>query len=208
MKTFRIKRKYVHIAMVLLLIIILVILFSIYYYHTQIATNKNYPVIEFTDEYETEISVQVTEMDLLKGVRAFDAEDNDLTANIAIEQMSNLIKGNRREIVYVVSDSDNNVTKITKEIQYTDYKPPVLRSISKNPVIEERKYSEILDCFRATDVIDGDISEKIKIESVDTSADSISSGVFPVEVSVTNSCGDTVYLKSTVTLFEQGGNAR
>lgn len=208
MKVFLKKRRYLNIVMVMLIIIILFILFSIYYYNTQIGTNKNYPIIEFSDEYKTEISVESTEQDLLKGVTATDVEDNDLTANITIEQMSNLIKGNRREIIYVVSDSDNNVTKVTKEIQYTDYKPPVLKSIARNPVIEERKYSEILDCFRAIDVIDGDISEKIKIESVDTSAESISSGVFPVEVSVTNSCGDTVYLKSTVTLFEQGGNAR
>ena len=77
-----------------------------------------------------------------------------------------------------------------------------LVKLKEKPIIEERKYAEILACFKATDVIDGDISEKIKIESIDTSSNSINSGIFPVELSVTNSCGDTVYLESTVTLIE------
>ena len=201
MKRF-LNRRFVKIFIFMIILVILFILFSFYYYETQIRKTVNYPIIEFSDEFKTEISVNSTQQDLLKGVIATDVEDNDLTSNIIIEQMSNLIKGDRREIVYVVCDSDNNVTKVTKEIQYTDYKSPVLKPLQEKPIIEERKYAEILACFKATDVIDGDISEKIKIESIDTSSNSINSGIFPVELSVTNSCGDTVYLESTVPLIE------
>ena len=145
---------------------------------------------------------QSTQQELLVGVSAYDAEDGDLSTDIIIEKMSNIIKGNRREITYVVCDSDNNVTKVAKEITYTDYKKPVIKPVSDVPVIKERKYADILACFKATDVIDGDISSKIRIDSIDTSRDSINRGVFPVTLSVTNSCGDIAYLESTVTLVE------
>lgn len=203
MKRF-LNRRFIKILMMMVILIILFILFSIYYYETQFRKTINYPTIEFSEEFKTEISVTATEQDLLKGVIATDVEDGDLTADVIIEQMSNLIKGDRREIVYVVCDADNNVTKVTKEIQYTDYKSPILKPIQEKPIIEQRKYSDILACFKAIDVIDGDISEKIKIDSIDTNSNSISSGIFPVELSVTNSCGDTVHLESTVTLVGGG----
>lgn len=203
MKRF-LNRRFIKIIMMMIILIILFILFSFYYYETQLRKTINYPTIEFSDEFKTEISVTATEQDLLKGVIATDVEDGDLTANVIIEQMSNLIKGDRREIVYVVCDSNNNVTKVTKEIQYTDYKSPILKPLQEKPIIEQRKYSDILACFKAIDVIDGDISEKIKIDSIDTNSNSINSGIFPVKLSVTNSCGDTVHLESTVTLVGEG----
>lgn len=185
----------------MLILILLFGAFGVYYYNNK-RKIQNYPVITFSDNYKTSVSVKVTEQELLNNVTASDVEDGDLTNDIIIEQMSNLIKGNRREVVFVVCDSDNNVTKVTKEITYTDYQKPVITSIEKVPVIKERKYADILSCFKATDVIDGDISDKIRIDSIDTSKDSINKGVFPVMLSVTNSCGDISYLETSVTLIE------
>ena len=184
------------IAMVLVTAL-LILFFAFYYYDTNISKRKNVPVITFSESYKTKISVKSTQQELLVGVSAYDAEDGDLSTDIIIEKMSNIIKGNRREITYVVC-----VTKVAKEITYTDYKKPVIKPVSDVPVIKERKYADILACFKATDVIDGDISSKIRIDSIDTSKDSINRGVFPVTLSVTNSCGDIAYLESTVTLVE------
>jgi len=194
-----------HIVRYISMFLILLVLFGVfgyYYYSTGKKKTENKPAISFADSYNTEISVKATTQELLKGVTASDVEDGDLTNDIIIEQMSHIIKGERREIVYVVCDSDNNVTKVTKEIKYTDYTKPVIESVEKVPVIKERKYADILSCFKATDVIDGDISEKIRIDSIDTSKDSINRGVFPVVLSVTNSCGDVAYLETSVTLVE------
>ena len=150
-------------------------------------------------------------MDLLSGILATDIEDGDLSLDVIIESMSNVIisedkktkvKTVTRDITYVVCDSDDNVTKVTKEIKYLDYKEPVIESVDKVPVIRERKYADVLACFKATDVIDGDISDLIKIESLDSSRENIRRGVFPVVLSVTNSCGDTVYYNTAVTLIE------
>ena len=171
-------------AMVLVTVL-LISFFAVYYYNTNISKKKNIPTITFSENYKTKISVKSTQQELLAGVTAYDEEDGDLSTDIIIEKMSNIIKGNRREITYVVCDSDNNVTKVTKEITYTDYKKPVIKPVSDVPVIKERKYADILACFKATDVIDGDISSKIRIDSIDTSKDSINRGVFPVTLSVT-----------------------
>lgn len=173
-------------------------LFGVYYYNRVIKVNVNYPVIEFKDNYKKTVSVRSTEEDLLKYVTATDIEDGDISDNVIVEQMSNLIDGNRREVVYSVCDSDNHVTKITSEITYSDYTPPVIEPI-EDSVINERKYTAVRSCFRATDVIDGDISNKIKIVSIDTSKGTSTRGVFPVTLTVTNSCGDVSYLESTVT---------
>lgn len=196
------QKKSIKILAVIIIMVILFGAFGYYYYISELEKKHNFPEITFSDNFKTEVSVKVTEQDLLVGVKATDVEDGDLTADVIIESMSNLIKGDRREIVYVVCDSDNNVTKIKKEIKYTDYTSPVIESIESKPIIKERKYADILSCFRATDVIDGDISDKIKIESVDTSKESINRGVFPLILSVTNSCGDTVRLETSVTLIE------
>ena len=174
-------------------------LFGVYYYNRVIKVNVNYPVIEFKDNYKKTVSVRSTEEDLLKYVTATDVEDGDISSNVIVEQMSNLIDGNRREVVYSVCDSDNHVTKITNEITYSDYTSPVIEPIEEDPVINERKYTAVRSCFKATDVIDGDISNKIKIVSIDTSKGTSTRGVFPVTLTVTNSCGDVSYLESTVT---------
>ncbi|MEE1280832.1 MAG: hypothetical protein UHK60_01065 [Acutalibacteraceae bacterium] len=174
-------------------------LFGVYYYNRIIKVNINYPVIEFKEDYKETVSVKSTDEELLEYVTATDVEDGDISKDVIVEQMSNLIEGNRREVVYSVCDSDNHVTKVTKEITYRDYTSPVIEPIEEEPVINERKYTAVRGCFRAIDVIDGDISNKIKIVSIDTSKGTSTRGVFPVTLTVTNSCGDVSYLESTVT---------
>lgn len=199
---FRNKRYLRHIFSIALLISVF-ILFVFYYYDTTIVPTKNVPVITFSENIKNEVSVDYTDIDFLKGVTASDVEDGDLTLSIVVEQKSNIFKGNMREIIYAVCDSDNNTTKIAREIKYTDYRPPVIEAISDNPTIKSRKYSEVLSCFRATDVIDGDISNKIQIDNVDTSGSNVANGIFPVTLSVTNSCGDVTTLQQTVKLIEE-----
>lgn len=199
---FKNKRYLRHIFSIALLISVF-ILFVFYYYNTTIMPTKNVPVITFSENIKNEVKVNYTDTDFLKGVTASDVEDGDLTSSIVVEQKSNIFKGNMREIIYAVCDSDNNTTKISREIEYIDYKPPVIEAVSDNPTIKSRKYAEVLSCFRATDVIDGDISNKIQIENIDTSGNNVTNGIFPVTVSVTNSCGDVTTFKQVVKLIEE-----
>ena len=191
---------------------VLAVAFGLFYYNrTKFMKKVNPPVITFSDKYKTNVSVKVTNTELLNGVMATDVEDGDISLDIIVESVSNMvlenedgtkIKGVERDVTYAVCDSDNNVTKATQRIRYTDYKPPVIAPLEKVPTIKEKRYSSVIACFKATDVIDGDISEMLKIESLDSSTDNIRRGVFPVVLSVTNSCGDKVYYNTVVTLIE------
>lgn len=185
------------------LLLAMFICFGYYYYKTTIEPTRHKPEINFAENIRQKVTVDYTDTDLLKGVTAYDVEDGDLTANIIIEQKSNIYGGNKREIVYVVCDTSSNVTKAKREVTYVDYKPPVIESIEESPRIKTRKYSEVLSCFKASDVFDGDISDKIQIESIDTSGDNVKKGIFPVTLSVTNSCGDVTIYKKTVKLLEE-----
>ena len=186
----------------ILILSLMFLIFGRYYYDKQVQVKANPPIIEFSEDYKEVVSVTYTDEDFLQYVTATDIEDGDLSNSVIVEQMSNLIEGNRREIVYAVCDSDNNVTKINKIIKYSDYEPPVIEAIDEEPTISERKYVQVLACFQATDVIDGDISNNIKIVSIDTSGSTKSRGVFPVVLSVSNSCGDVSYLETSVTYVE------
>lgn len=191
---------------------LVVVAFGLFFYNRAKQLKKvNPPVITFSDKYHTDVSVKVTKMELLDGVEAIDVEDGDISLDVIVENISDIVLGNEgssttkdiaRTVTYAVCDSDDNVTKATQTIHYTDYRPPVIEPIDKIPVIKEKRYSNVLACFRATDVIDGDISELLKIESLDSSTENIRRGVFPVVLSVTNSCGDKVYYNTVVTLIE------
>lgn len=195
----KIKIRFVRFVVRMLGLALIFGLFGFYYYNRVIKVNVNYPVIEFSDNYRETVSVRSTDEDLLEYVTATDAEDGDISKNVIVEQMSNLIEGNRREIIYSVCDSDNHVTKISKKITYSDYTSPVIEPVDEESIINERKYVAVRACFKATDVIDGDISNKIKIVSIDTSKGTSTRGVFPVILTVTNSCGDVSYLETSVT---------
>ncbi len=197
------RRRIVRAISMILMFCFMLGVFGSYYYSKEIQVNINRPQIIFDPKYKSLISVESTEEDLLQYVTATDVEDGDISSEIIIEGLSNLYEGTegeyKREVTYVVCDSDNNVTKMEKEIIYSDYTPPVIVSIEEKPVIHERKYAAVIDCFQASDVIDGDISHKLKIVSIDTTRGTENRGVFPVVLSVTNSCGDVSYLETAVT---------
>lgn len=85
-------------------------------------------------------------------------------------------------------DSDAHVAHRTRTVRYTDYAPP------KFALSRELRYSvgtavQIRDRLTATDLIDGDVSERIKVTSSGLSA--YAEGTYPVTFEVTNSLGDT-----------------
>ena len=197
------RRRIFRLVSMLLMFALMLAIFATYYYSREIQVKLNPPEIVFDPEYTSVISVESTDEDLLQYVSAIDVEDGDISSEVIVEGLSNLYEGSegeyKREVTYVVCDSNNNVTKVKKEIIYSDYIPPVIESVEEKPVIHERKYADVLACFKATDVIDGDISHKLKIVSIDTSQGTENRGVFPTVLSVSNSCGDVTYLETAVT---------
>lgn len=80
---------------------------------------------QFTvDEGALEVSVQDGPEALLRGITAQDGMDGDVTGSILVEKLSDFYDGNRRLVTYAAFDSDDNVSKASREIVYTDYSSP------------------------------------------------------------------------------------
>ena len=86
--------------------------------------DKTYPVISI-DEEIIDVSIKVTDEELLKGVTARDAKDGDITSKIIIESVSDFIEHGVSIVTYSVCDNDNHATSATRKIRYTDYTEPV-----------------------------------------------------------------------------------
>lgn len=126
---------------------------------------------------------------LLEGVTAWDEKDGDLTGSILIQGTSGTVTGSETTITYAVVDSDDHVATVTRTVQYTDYTPP------RFALSSELRYSvgsvlRVKDRLTAYDVVDGDISDHIKISSNSSIVSGVE-GTYPMTFEVTNSLGDT-----------------
>lgn len=174
------------------------IAFGFYFINSRKPTYNEKPQISIPGGLTNKFSVTATDEDLLAGITADDREDGDITSNLMIESLSPFVDGQKRIVTYVVFDSSNNVTKIEREIEYTDYTSPKIVQIKK-PKIHNKKVAEILDCYKAVDVIDGDISGRIRIDTL-TVAPNVGN-IYHVTLLVSNSCGDITRLSVKVELL-------
>ena len=151
------------------------------YYHYR-AEDRTLPVLQCPDE-PLVISVGENSREkLLEGVTAWDDKDGDLTERVLIQGIAKTVEGSETTITYAVVDSDDHVAHRTRTVRYTDYAPPQF-ALSR-----ELRYSvgaavQIRDRLTATDLIDGDVSERIKVTSSGLSA--YAEGTYPVTFLVT-----------------------
>lgn len=183
-----------------LVFIVTLLTFSAFLFIKKIGTDNTYPVIEIA-EGVLEVDVDVTEKELLKGVTAYDKKDGDISSNIVVESVSRFIKGTECIVTYAVSDSDNHVAKVTRNIKYKNYTSPKF-VMSDSLVFALGDNINILDTIGATDVIDGDISDKVVISATDYNDNA--AGVYSLSLQVMNSKGDASYLDITVYVEDVG----
>ena len=151
------------------------------------------------DSGELQVSISAGDEVLLQGVTATDKRDGDVTSTLAVESISNFIERGRRKISIVAFDKDNNVTRTTREVVYTDYSSPEF-SLS-SPLRFSCNTDNMMEGLTAVDCLDGDISNKIQITyEEDFSYSSL--GAQKVIYSVSNSAGDVVSLPVTVELYD------
>lgn len=176
---------------VMLAFIVTTALFVVFYVGEKMTTDNTIPVITVEEEI-IEVSFNATNEELLQGVTAYDEKDKDITDKIIVESVSKFLEPGVCKVVYAVCDNDNNVANAIRKIRYKNYESP------KFTVHESLCYSiydkiNIANAIKAKDCIDGDISRSIIVTSEDF-AGSVA-GVFNIDVSVTNSKGDTASLK-------------
>lgn len=174
-----------------------VILYSV---HRDMARGGRAPEIIFSQE-EIEVETGADEQTLLQGVTAMDKEDGDVRASLMVEHVSKLVEENVVEATYVAYDSQNHVSRASRRVRYTNYTSPTF-SLSGPMLFMSKNVGDLLDSVKASDVIDGDLSLKVHASFDDTTSALSSAGVHDVELSVTNSLGDTVRLTVPVRVVE------
>lgn len=145
-----------------------------------------------------EVSSSDTAAALLEGITAYDEQDGDLTAHVVISGISKLISNDTAKVSYMVFDSDDNMAVYTRQIRYTDYHCPTFE-IVRPLMYSSTEDVSLLDRIIATDVVDGDISHKIRVSTLEATNNS---EVYNISIQVSNSIGDTVWQKLPVILLE------
>ena len=189
---------------VIVFFIITIIVFVGYHFINFISTDRTIPVIQMEKDSIT-VPVEGGDKAILEGIKAMDEKDGDITENLFIESRSNFMEKGRFKVIIAVADQDNHVVKTEREVTYSNYRSPQfsLTGPLKFEVSEEGHDDlNIATNIYANDVIDGNISDKIRISS-DYTISRNNPGDYHMEFIVTNSMGDTVKFPVTVTLYSE-----
>ena len=161
------------------------------------------PVIK-VDGNSVTVSCTAGEEAMLEGVTAEDKKDGDVSDTLMIETMSNFIEKGRRNITIAAFDSDNHVTKVTREVVYNDYHSP--RFTLSEPLRFPKNTTTILSGMGVEDVLDGTLTSNIKT-SGDYYVEVDTPGEYSMVFTVTNSAGDVSELPATVEIYDPAEEA-
>jgi hypothetical protein len=166
----------------------------------QMRTDHNAPEITISEQL-LEISALEPRSALLQGISAQDDVDGDVTASLVVESVQ-LVDGNgTAAVTYAAFDQAGNVAKEQRRILYNDYVRP--RYSLNQPLLFTHSNPDLLDVVSARDILDGDISHRIRATALDK-VDSNYNGFYNVRFQVTNSLGDMVELVLPVEIYSPG----
>lgn len=178
------------------LIIVLVLLIG-----AQVATtlyqksqDRNDPPVISCPKEVLEVSAIDPKSVLLTDMTATDPQDGDVTDRIIIGSISQLIEERVAKVTFYVFDTDNNMGVCTRLIRYRDYHRPRFSIISPL-VCDPTEEISLSTRLTATDVLDGDISDRIGI-SILTATENPE--ISFVTVHVSNSVRDVATLQLPV----------
>jgi len=184
----------------ILLIVLFAALCGLHGYTSYMQTFDGYdvPPVLVSDRETLEISVKDDKSILLTGISASDDQDGDLTADIQIAGISKLINDNTAKVTYLVFDSDQNMATLVRPVRFVDYTAP--RFHIREPLVYYRSESiQLLDRLSVTDVIDGDITDSIRISQLSPTS---AGETYLVMCQATNSMGDTIFLELPVIQYD------
>lgn len=151
------------------------------------------------DEKKITISVKDEEDVLLQGITAKDNKDGDVTDTLVVDNISTFNGEGKRYVTIAAFDTSNNVGKVTREVEYSDYRAPHFDVTA--PFVFSKNENRFLDNITANDVIDGDLTGGIHFAD-NTSIYSDTPGEYEAKIQVKNSAGDTATLPITLKIVE------
>lgn len=187
----------------ILLVLVLAVVAVLYFFQdltNQFSSSKEPPVLTCDSEL-LEISVSDGKEAMLTGITAADDQDGDLTGQVLVTGVSQLVGDNTAKVTYAVFDSDDNMATLTRSVRYTDYRLPRF-SLEEPLTYGSTENMALLDRLHAEDTIDGDVTGNIRVSYLEETEDS---QVCDIKVQVTNSMGDTAWLTLPVILVEDTG---
>jgi hypothetical protein len=175
----------------ILLVLVCTAVFAVYLYKMTLRDTAAPSIHIPTDTLR--LSVFDGQEKLLEGVTAKDARDGDVTDMLVVEGISSLRSDHSATVTYAAFDKSGNVSKATRTVVYSDYIPPRF-SLTQALLFPGNVVANILQRVTAEDMLEGDLSQRVKAELVGESASIDSVGIHQVQLRVTNSMGDTAYL--------------
>ncbi|MBP3368894.1 MAG: hypothetical protein J6L71_05620 [Clostridia bacterium] len=167
---------------------IVVLIISVIFHFQQMRVDKTVPTITVEGDV-LEVSLDVTNEELLKGVSAHDEKDGDISDKVIVESISRFTSPGVSLVRYAVCDNDNHVAFATRTIIYSNYTAPRF-NLTDSLVFSISQNINIRDILGAVDSIDGDISDKVIITANDYTANI--PGVYYISAKVANSKGDII----------------
>lgn len=137
-----------------------------------------------------EVPCAYTRQDLMKGIRAWDEEDGDLTDEVVLSTLSRFLEDGVCNLTYVVFDDADQAASLTRKVRFVDYHAP--RFTLTTPLVYEEgmgTYNDIVSALRAQDVLDGDRTEWIVRTATNLNFQTV--GTYSVSFEVSNSFGDS-----------------
>lgn len=186
------------IKQVLIILIVLLVMGHVASYLYLGSSDRKVPPVMHCPDDVLEVSSSDKESVLLQGITATDPQDGDITNRIVIAGISKLVTSDTAKVTFIVFDSDDNMASCVRRIRYTDYHRPTF-SIVEPLVYSTTEEITILPRLEAQDVVDGNISNNIRVSTREATSNS---EIFYVSIQVTNSVGDTSLLKLPVMLLQ------
>ncbi len=162
---------------------------------------KEYITSDFTapvihaDADSLEVSVMAGDEELLAGMSAVDNLDGDVTDTLVVVSKSKFISEGTLRVNYAAFDKNNNVGVASRYLTYTDYHSPRFSMSQPLRFLSGNTDNNYLKNITASDCLDGNITQQIKINFGDTESTSNTSTRRRMYIQVTNSAGDTSSLE-------------
>ncbi len=142
------------------------------------------PVITASSDMIT-VTVDADDKDYLEGIKATDNRDGDVTDSVMVTSKSNFIEKGIFRVDYAAFDSHNNVGTYSRKAEFADYRSPTFSC--EEPLMFKRGSGYEFSALHAQDIIDGDVSNRIKVVYTSAGTTAIDMEVY---MEVTNNYGD------------------
>lgn len=150
-------------------------------------------------EEPLEVSVRDADAALLADVTAADPQDGDLTEQVIVGGVSQLVGTDTATVTYLVFDRDDNMASAQRQIRYTDYHRPVIQ-LTQPLQYASKSEAKLLNRVTVTDAVDGDLSHQARVSTLWATEDE---RVFSASVTVTNSRNDITSVEVPVIISRE-----